>query len=220
MTDAVYGIRGLRMKFGARTVLDMEDLVISRGTVTAVLGPNGSGKSTFLEILAFLLKPTAGNLVFGGTPVAYGTGGLAGLRRRVALVDQQPIMFTTTVERNVTFPLRIRGVGKAERKKRAAELLELVGMDGFKRARADKLSGGETKRVAIARALAAGPEVILLDEPTAGVDEKNREQIGYLIARLVDQLETTVVLATHDGPFAEKTAAARILLNTRAPSAG
>jgi tungstate transport system ATP-binding protein len=120
------------------------------------------------------------------------------LRRKVVLVEQQSILFTTKVWKNVAFPLRIRGTPKARRERIVEDLLDLVGMGGFRHAKAHKLSGGETQRVAIARALACSPEVILLDEPTANVDVENQIAIERIIQEINQTKGISVIFTTHN----------------------
>ncbi|MGD9033249.1 MAG: ABC transporter ATP-binding protein, partial [Desulfobacteraceae bacterium] len=170
----LYELYNLRKIYDGRPVLDLENLSLEKGKVLGLLGPNGAGKTTLLQILGFLLDPSAGDLRFENKSVDFAGASLMALRRRVVLVQQQPILFTSTVSKNVEFPLKIRDIPKERRNRVVEELLDLVGMGAFRAARAHKLSGGETQRVAMARALACSPEVILLDEPTANVDVENQ----------------------------------------------
>jgi tungstate transport system ATP-binding protein len=194
----LYELRDLVKSYGPRTVLDVGRLDLRKGKITGLLGPNGSGKTTLLGMLAFLWAPTAGELRFEGEPVNFSHSRLLGLRRRVVLVQQHPILFTTTVSKNVEFPLKIRKIPKAHRYKIVAELLDLVGMGGFRDSRAHRLSEGETQRVAIARALACSPEVVLLDEPTSSVDMENQIAIERIIQDINRSKEISVVLTTHN----------------------
>ena len=193
----LYRLKGVVKRYGGRTVLDVAEGCLEKGRVLGLLGPNGAGKTTLLEILAFLIPPTSGEVVFDGSPVDYERN-LMALRRRVVLVQQHPILFSTTVFENVAFPLKIRKTPKNRRGRSVEELLELVGMEDFIRARAGKLSGGETQRVAIARALACAPEVVLLDEPTASVDVENQVAIERIIRDINERKGISVVFTTHD----------------------
>ena len=161
----LYELNNLKRIYGKRTVLDLPHISIEAGRIVGLLGPNGAGKTTLLEIFAFLAEPTSGEVWFRGKKVDHENNRLQDLRRRVVIVQQHPIMFTVTVEKNLEFPLNIRKVPKQRREEVIDELLDLVGMRDFKYARAHNLSGGETQRIAIARALACSPEVILFDEP-------------------------------------------------------
>jgi tungstate transport system ATP-binding protein len=194
----LYQLNNLKKIYGKRTVLDLPDLAVEAGRIVGLLGPNGAGKTTLLEIFAFLLAPTSGEVWFQGKKVAYENNKLRSLRRRVVMVQQHPIMFTVTVERNLEFPLNIRKVPKQRREKVIDELLDLVGMGEFKHARAHNLSGGETQRIAIARALASSPEVILFDEPTASVDVENQIAIERIVREINQEKGISLIFTTHD----------------------
>lgn len=195
--NSIFSLRGIRQVFDDRTVLDIERLDLSAGASYALLGPNGCGKTTLLHILAFLRQPTHGDIQFKGRLVQWSQNSLHALRRQVVLVDQHPIMFTTTVLRNVEYGLRMRGINSRERRKTAESCLDRVGMLSFAQRPAHKLSGGETQRVAIARALACSPDVILFDEPTASVDVENEAVIESIIKDIRDEKRITIAFATH-----------------------
>jgi tungstate transport system ATP-binding protein len=171
---------------------------MERDKILALLGPNGAGKTTLLEILAFLARPNAGDIWFDSEKVNFTLGSLMTLRKKVVLVQQQPVLFSTTVFKNVEFPLKIRNTPKAKRDRIIGELLALVGMEMFSHAIAHKLSGGETQRVAIARALACSPEVILMDEPTASVDVENQITIERIIREINREKRISVIFTTHN----------------------
>jgi tungstate transport system ATP-binding protein len=198
MVGMLYELNDLKKTFGRRTVLDLAELSLKQGGLIGLLGPNGAGKTTLLEILGFLRRPTSGNITFRNTPIDFTERVLMQLRRRVVLVQQHPILFTTTVHRNLEFPLKIRGMQREERERTIEELLELVGMREFRYARAHKLSGGETQRIAIARALACFPQVVLFDEPTASVDVENQIAIERIIREINREKGLSVVFTTHD----------------------
>lgn len=194
----LYELKNLKKTYDQRTVLNLESLKLEKNKVLGILGPNGAGKSTLLEIMAFLTRPSAGDIWFEKEMVNFTNGKLIDLRRKVILIQQQPILFTTTVFKNVEYPLKLRKTPKAERKKIVKELLELVGMEIFEHASAHKLSAGETHRVAIAQALACSPEVILMDEPTASVDIENQINIERIIKEINQKKSISVIFTTHD----------------------
>jgi tungstate transport system ATP-binding protein len=194
----VYDLRNLRKVFEQRTVLNLERLEVKKGKILGLLGPNGAGKTTLLEIMAFLSSPTSGEVWFNQQEVDFTGGKLKDLRRRVVLVQQDSILFSTSVSNNVDFPLRIRKAPKAKREQIVGELLDMVGMRDFGHAPAHKLSSGETQRVAIARALACFPEVILLDEPTASVDVENQIAIERIIREINRTKSISVIFTTHN----------------------
>lgn len=202
----LYELLNLTRVFDQRTVLDIPELRLEKRLIYAILGPNGSGKTTLLNLLAFLDKPSSGRIRFLGKPVPGNGSALVAMRRKVVLVDQNPILFTSSVFHNLAFGLKLRKVAPGARKKRIEAALEMVGMQDFSRAQGHTLSGGETKRVALARALVLKPEVLLCDEPFANVDQENQEKIWQIIHRLNAEQGIPVILSSHDRPQAEKLA--------------
>ncbi|WP_051617359.1 ABC transporter ATP-binding protein [Desulfonatronovibrio hydrogenovorans] len=194
---SLYELKDLKQVFGNRTVLDIEHLHLDAGGSYALLGPNGSGKTTLLHILAFLKPPFSGQLFFSGQQVQWKEKYLYPLRRRVVLVDQHPIMFSTTVLKNVEYGPKMRGLSQDNRSRLAVESLELVGMKEFAHRPAHLLSGGETQRVAIARAIACQPEVMLFDEPTASVDVENQALIERVVQDIRNELGISIIFSTH-----------------------
>ena len=208
----LYEVTNLRKVYDGHPVLNLEKLSLEKGRVLGLLGPNGAGKTTLLQILGFLLDPSSGDLRFENKRVDFTGGRLMDLRRRVVFVQQQPILFTSTVSKNVEFPLKIRNMAKEGRNRVVEDLLDLVGMGAFRYARAHRLSGGETQRVAIARALACSPEVILLDEPTANVDVENQIAIERIIKEINLSKGISVIFTTHNMVQASRLADETIFL--------
>lgn len=208
----LYEIKGVKQVFDDRTVLDIDHLEISAGRSYALLGPNGCGKTTLLRILAFLRPPSCGVVRFRDREVDWRERSLTALRRQVVLVNQSPIMFTNTVLNNVEYGLRMRSVPSGERRRLAESCLDRVGMREFASRPAHLLSGGETQRVAIARALACSPEVLLFDEPTAGVDVENQAVIEDIIRGLLKENGVSVIFSTHKRLEASRLAQDRIFL--------
>ncbi len=197
-----YELTDVRFSYGGRPVLDVPELEIPRAGVTALIGPNGSGKSTLLHLLGFWDEPRGGALRFFGE--AAGRDRFASLRLRVSVLLQNPYLFHASVAGNVEWGLKIRGMPTGQRKHRAGEALELVGLSAYAARPAAALSGGEAQRLALARLLALEPEVLLLDEPTNHVDVDTRERIEATLARWVCERGSTVVLATHDAAQAHR----------------
>ena len=194
----LYRIDGLKKVYDRRTVLDIPELVIEAGLIYGLLGPNGAGKTTLLNILGFLDRPDAGRVHYHGSAVVYAESTLQTLRKSVVMLDQHPVMFTTSVYKNIEFGLKIRGLTKAKRDRIIAESLDLVGMRGFFQARAHRLSGGETQRVALARALALRPAVLLCDEPTASVDPENQTAVIRILQRINREKKISVLFTSHN----------------------
>jgi tungstate transport system ATP-binding protein len=208
----LYSVRNLTQVFDGRTVLNIPRLSLARGKIYGLLGPNGSGKTTLLSILAFLSRPTTGALFYEGRPVEFSERRLQPLRREVVLVNQHPIMFSTTVYKNVEFGLKVRKVPAAERARVVEESLDRVGMRHLRDAPGAGLSGGETQRVAIARALACAPRVILFDEPTASVDAASQSAIENIIRDLRLDGGISIIISTHNLLQAAKLVEERIFL--------
>ena len=152
----LFEIKDLKKAYGERTVLDIPDLHFEEGIIYALLGPNGSGKTTLLEILSLLMPPTAGRIRYRNKEVDFTGNNLAALRREIVMVQQNPVLFTTTVYKNLEFGLQIRGISKTERARIIEESLDLVGMRQFIGAEAHRLSGGETQRTDPPRRQPAG----------------------------------------------------------------
>ena len=209
----IYTVSDLIKKYGSRTVLDIPYLEVEKEQIYALLGANGAGKTTLLNILGLLEAPTAGRIHYCSRPVNYSESALQSLRKEVVLVDQHPILFTTTVFKNLEFGLKIRKIDKTERVQIIDESLELVGMREFSSAPAQHLSGGETQRVAIARALALSPKVFLCDEPTSSVDVENQNIIITILRRINEIKKISVLFTTHDRSQAARLAHHTIVLN-------
>lgn len=194
----LFELNNLTKVFGDRTVIDIPSLSFEQGLVYALLGPNGSGKTTLLEILSLLSPPTTGSILYNNLRVDFSGNHLYGLRREIVMVHQNPILFTTSVYKNIEFGLSIRGVPREERKRQIRESLDVVGMGDFIGADAHRLSGGETQRVAIARAIACSPKVIFFDEPTANVDVENQAVIERIIRDINTRRGLSVIFTSHD----------------------
>jgi phospholipid/cholesterol/gamma-HCH transport system ATP-binding protein len=197
--------RGVRMRFGARVVLDGVDLAVEEGEVLALLGPSGAGKTVMLRLVIGLLRADGGELWCGGVDVVRaGERELRAVRRRVGYVFQGGALFDSlTVDENVAYGLRVgQRVARAEAARAAAESLRAVGLPGIGALLPSQLSGGTRKRVAIARALCARPSVLLYDEPTSGLDPANVRLVEQLIRPPAGRLCPTAIVVTHDRELA------------------
>ncbi len=200
----LFEIKDLKKAYGERTVLDIPDLYFEKGFIYALLGPNGSGKTTLLEILSLLVPPTTGRIRYKDKEVDFTGNNLADLRREIVMVHQNPVLFTTTVYKNLEFGLMVRGIPKKERTRIIEDSLDLVAMRQFMGAEAHRLSGGETQRVAIAQALVCSPNVMFFDEPTANVDVENQITIERIIGEINSQKGISVIFTTHNLTQASK----------------
>jgi tungstate transport system ATP-binding protein len=209
----IYHLSNVRKSYGGRTVLDIPRLTIEKEYIYALLGPNGAGKTTLLNILGFLDSPSVGVIKYRSQPVQYSEPELQRLRKEVVVLDQHPILFTTTVYKNLDFGLKIRKIPRKKREQIIEESLDMVGMRYFSRAMAHRLSGGETQRVAIARALALSPSVFLCDEPTSSVDVENQNIIINILQQINDIKKISVLFTTHDRSQAARLAHHTLVLN-------
>jgi tungstate transport system ATP-binding protein len=190
--DVLYRLQSVRHRYGSRLVIDIEHLEVMRGEMLAIIGPSGCGKTTLLRLLQFLERPTEGQLTFDGNGIQSDPPLV--LRRRVTTVFQRPVMLDRTVGENLAYGLKLRGRSAYE--DRIARLLDALALTPLCHAPARSLSGGEMQRVALGRALAFGPDVLLLDEPTANLDPYN---VGIIEQLVLEQKArgVTIVLATH-----------------------
>jgi putative spermidine/putrescine transport system ATP-binding protein len=186
---------GLRKVFGDIVAVEGADLAVGDGELFAILGPSGSGKTTVLRMIAGFEQPTAGVIRLGGADVT----ALPARRRDVNTVFQEYALFPhMTVAQNVEYGLKVRGVAKAERRRRTADALEMVRLTGQAPRRPAQLSGGQRQRVALARALVGRPRVLLLDEPLGALDLKLREQMQVELKAIQREVGITFVIVTHD----------------------
>jgi NitT/TauT family transport system ATP-binding protein len=173
-------------------------LSVGRKEFLVLIGQSGCGKTTLLRILAGLIQPTEGEVRVGGSSLWSGGRRDDEALAKLGLVFQDANLFPWySVEDNISLPLRLRGVGKSERLKRAHELAELVGLKGFERALPRELSGGMRQRVSIARALSYNPEILLMDEPFGALDALTRDKMNLELQRIADASGATVVFVTH-----------------------
>lgn len=178
----------LQKSYDGRKVLDIEKGIIKSGSRTAVIGPNGAGKSTLLKILAGLENADSGSLSYDGFAEFP--------QMDATMVFQKPYLISTTVEKNIAYPMKLRGFSDDEIEKRVTELTEELGLTPFRKQKAWKLSGGETQKVALARALSFKPKLLLLDEPTANIDPYTTAEIEKMLIKASEY--ATIVLITHN----------------------
>lgn len=193
-------VSGLRKLYGDTVALDGVDLRVREGEIYGVLGESGAGKSTLLRCVNLLERPTAGTVTVAGQELtALTERELNRARRRIGMIHQHfALLSSRTVAGNIAFPLEVMGVPRAERRRRVAELLDLVGLGGRGGDHPHQLSGGQKQRVGIARALAGDPAVLLSDEATSALDPATTHSILDLLKRLNTELGLTILLITHE----------------------
>lgn len=185
-------MENLTKEYEGRRVLDIVQLRIGSGALCGIIGPNGAGKSTMLNLIAGLMKPTGGKLHYGDDTAAEAP------YLDMTMVFQSPYLIRTTVEKNIAYPLKLRGWDQIKIDKRVEELAAELGLTDFLKQKSWKLSGGETQKVALARALSFSPKLLLLDEPTANVDPSTTAEIERMLRKINEKEGTTVILITHN----------------------
>ncbi len=196
----VVRLTDVKRRFGATPALDGVSLTVRKGEVLGIIGRSGAGKSTLIRCLNGLEQADSGEIHIEGRNITgLSERDLQPLRRRIGMIFQHfNLLSAKTVEENVALPLKIEGVGKAERLKRAAELLDLVGLADKAKAYPSSLSGGQKQRVGIARALAARPALLLSDEATSALDPETTRSILVLLKDINRKLGLTILLITHE----------------------
>jgi D-methionine transport system ATP-binding protein len=217
----VIELHDVRKVFPARrraaevVAVDGVSLRVEAGEFAGVVGPSGSGKSTLVRLVNLLERPTSGSVTVDGHVLTeLPDAQVRQARRSIGMVFQHfELMDSRTAAGNVEHPLELAGVGRAERRRRAAELLELVGLEARADARPAQLSGGQKQRVAIARALAGRPQVLLCDEATSALDQASTTSVLDLLRRVRAELGLTVLLITHEMAVVKAVCDSAVLLD-------
>ncbi len=207
MSEVLIKVENLSKSFGKNEVLKNVNMQIEKGEVIAIIGPSGCGKSTFIRTLNQLENLTEGKIYLDGEDITAKGVDINDVRRRVGMVFQHFNLFPhLTIQKNLTLaPVKLGLMSEEEANKKAAELLERVGLADKANAYPDSLSGGQKQRIAIARTLAMNPEVILFDEPTSALDPEMVGEVLNLMKELADD-GMTMVVVTHEMGFAREVA--------------
>ena len=213
-TDFALEVEGLEKSFDAHAVLKGVDLRVPRGSVFTVLGPSGTGKSVLLKCIANILPADAGRIVFDGRPL-HDPSAREDFRKRCSFLFQGNALFDSlTALENVALPLeQTTPLGKKEIRERSLEALRQLEMEDFADRYPGRLSGGMQKRLALARAIVTQPELVLFDEPTAGLDPLRRNAVFSMIAKYQRRFRFTALIVTHDVPEALASSDSVALLN-------
>jgi len=195
--NVILEARNLKVIRGGSLLVDVPSLQIREGETLSLIGPNGAGKTTLLQALSYLMRPSAGDILFRGEKVSAGYATLD-YRRKLAMVFQEPLLFDTTVSENVASGLKIRGLGSGMIKQVVTKQLNRFGIGHLWDRSARTLSGGEAQRTSLARAFAIKPEILFLDEPFASLDPPTREAIIVDLGKAIAETGTTTAIATHD----------------------
>jgi phospholipid/cholesterol/gamma-HCH transport system ATP-binding protein len=193
--------KNVHKSFGERKIMDQMNLEVEKGETLTIIGGSGTGKSVTLKMVLGLVEPDLGEVFFDGKNIhEIKEDQLREVRRKIGMVFQGSALFDSlTVEENIAYPIYEHfNYSDSKVKKIVKEKLDLVGLPGIEDVYPEHLSGGMKKRVGLARAIAADPEVILYDEPTAGLDPANKNRINELIVNFRDQLKVTSIVVTHE----------------------
>jgi len=174
--------------------LEIDELQIKGDKITGFFGPSGSGKTTLLLILSFLLIGKWKIFKFNDKSIEISK--LKTYRKKVTYVPQHPVLFSGTVESNIFYPLKLRKVKKEKAKEKINEAADMLGIKNILKSRSHEISGGEAQRACLARAMVFRPEVVLLDEPTSNLDDKNKEKIENFLK--TTSLDTKIIIVSHD----------------------
>jgi tungstate transport system ATP-binding protein len=206
-------LEDLQVARGGKLVLEVPKFEAPAGQVTVVFGENGAGKTTMLMAAAGLLDLKSGEVRLFGQPFHQGRAPAPkSLRQKMAFVFQDPYLFRRSVQNNLTYGLKIRGVAKARRREKAEAVMQQLNISDLAGRPANDLSGGERKLVALGRSLVLDPQVLFLDEVTASLDDSTREQVLSLIASLASERGKSILMATHLEGIAERLKAPAIHL--------
>ena len=211
-TSVIFELKEISKFYGKRKetmvkALDEVSLTVHRGEFTVIMGPSGSGKTTLLNIMCGLDHPCSGSVVLGDEDLSSLSGEELSVIRRdhIGIIFQAyNLISVLTVEENIEYIMVLQNIPKADRKKRVADLLVTIGLEGKAKRFPKELSGGQQQRVAVARALSANPDIIIADEPTANLDSESARDLLDMMEQINREFDTTFVFSTHDPRIMER----------------
>ncbi|MEI8216740.1 MAG: phosphate ABC transporter ATP-binding protein [Eubacteriales bacterium] len=188
----------LKKSYNGKCVLDINNLEIEMGKITAIIGPSGVGKTTLLSLINGIEKPDGGKIIFEGEEFSFANSYSKDTIKKMAMVFQKPVMFNTSVYKNIAYGLKIRGIEKEKIHARISEAASWIGISDILKQKAMTLSGGEAGRVSVARAMIIKPDLLLMDEPTANLDPANVSIIEGMVLKACKEYGATVIIVTHN----------------------
>ena len=197
LKETILSVENLKVELGGVSILDIPSFFIREKEFVSLIGPNGSGKSTLLLVLNCLVRPVAGRITYRQDVIA-SRDAVFDYRRKVSMVFQEPLLFDTTVYKNVASGLKIRGMKTDEIRERVMRYLKCFNIEHLAQRSARKLSGGEAQRASLARAFAIEPEIIFLDEPFSALDPPTRNALTEDLDRILRETGITALMVTHD----------------------
>ena len=198
MDDKILKIAGLEKEFESKFKLNIEELYLERNKILSIIGPNGSGKSTLLKLIGLLEKPDRGSIIFNGENISNGRVDHIRIRKEMVTVFQEPALFNTSVYNNILMGLKIRKIKIPEVKDRIDSLIQKLKIGKLINRNVKNLSGGERQRVSLVRSLVLDPQLLLLDEPLANIDQQSREDLREDLFGILKNSGKSIIYVTHD----------------------
>ncbi len=198
MVKKILKIVDLKKRYGSEFSLSIDNLHTERGRILTIIGPNGSGKSTLIRLINLLEKPDGGKIYFNGSEITAAGIYSTDVRKKMSVVFQEPLLFNSSVYSNIIIGLKIRKIRLSEAKDRIDYYIDKLKIGDLLNRGTRDLSGGEKQRVSLARALVLDPELLLLDEPLANIDQSSRESLRSDLFKVLKNYGKSVVYVTHD----------------------
>ena len=198
MDPRIIEIKGLEKKYNSKFSLSVDGLYLKRNKILTIIGPNGSGKSTLIRLLDLLEKPDSGVISFDGENILDTKTDKFAIRKKIAVVFQEPLLFNTSVYSNIIMGLKFRGIKLKEVRDRLEYFTEKLKIGDIMGRSVKNLSGGEKQRVSLARALILDPKLLLLDEPLANIDQQSRESLRTDLFEVLKKYGKSIIYVTHD----------------------